>query len=91
MKTTFRYDSLFPLFPQGYQQGGRLPFKHGVSGVVMNRLEILALDPKPFDPFDITQFLRHRPNDILDEHRVVIGLLGDRLFILPLEQRENRR
>ena len=63
-----------------------VPLDQGVGGVIVDGLEVLALDRVGADPglgieadCDVT-------HQILDEFRVVVGALGDELLVRALEQ-----
>jgi len=48
----------------------------GVGRVVMNRLEILALDAEPGDGRHRAERLGHGAHHVFDKHRLGVGLLG---------------
>ena len=57
----------------------------------MDRFKVFTLHFEPVYFFYLTQFFVDRPNSILDEHRVILGLLGQGTFIFAFEQGIDRR
>src|SRR5690625_1000949 len=66
--------------------GVLLRLDDGIGRMIMDGLKVFSLDAIALNSFDAVQIDRHIAHQILDEFRVVIGVLGDVLFISTLEQ-----
>ena len=73
------------LSPRGEEKERMLLLHIRVGAVVVDALEILRFYGEPGDVGVGRKFSRHLPHHVLHEHGVVIGLLGDVLFIGALE------
>src|ERR1700687_4371704 len=58
---------------------------HRIGRMVVNRFEILALDHIRRDAILAVEPHGYVAHDVFDEFRVVVGMLGDILFVRPLE------
>src|SRR5688572_9977567 len=61
-------------------------FDESVSGMVVDRLEVLGLDDIGFDPLVEVEHGSYVAHHVLDELRIVVGALGDELLVRALEQ-----
>lgn len=63
---------------------------HGPGRVIVNGFKVFDRDPKAGKAGVIRQGIGHVANHVLDEFRIVEGVLGDEFFISAFEQAPER-
>ena len=78
---------ILPNGKKDYDAGGLTALDHGVGAVVMDAFEVFGFNLVPLDIGVGIAFYGDGANEVFDENGIIVGSLGDMLFVGPFEER----